>query len=107
MMLGRSGDLLRRSIVDRMVGDPSRPVFEGAPELVAPLCQDPRPAQVFPGGLLDTFFSLGDLSLIERAKLKDMERAETARLKPEGERVRASFIQGQAAVIAARHLVHH
>ena len=102
MMIGRGGDLLRRSIIDRMVAGPERPVFEGAPKLVAPLCQDPRPAEVFPGGLLDTRAALPDLTLIERAKVKGIEQAEIARLKPEAERVRAKFIEHQAERIAAR-----
>jgi putative DNA primase/helicase len=102
MMLGRSGDLLRRSIVDRMVGDPSRLIFEGAPKLVAPLRQNTRPSQMFPGGLLDTRTALPDLTLTEQARLKDLEQAETARLRPDAERVRKKFIEDQAAVIAAR-----
>ena len=39
-MVGAGGQLLDRSIVDRMVGAPERLVFEGAPVLVPPLAQD-------------------------------------------------------------------
>ncbi len=40
LMVGASGTLLERSIVDRMVGQPGRPVFEGGPVLEPPLVQD-------------------------------------------------------------------
>jgi hypothetical protein len=102
MMIGRGGDLLRRSLVDRMVAGPERPVFEGAPVLEPPLCQEPRPAQVFPGDLLDTRSALPELTISERVKLEEIERAEIARLKPEAEKVRAKFIEQQAVAIAAR-----
>ena len=39
-MVGAGGQLLERSIVDRMVGAPERLVFEGAPVLDPPLAQD-------------------------------------------------------------------
>ena len=41
-MVGAAGQLLERSIVDRMVGGPERLVFEGGPMLVPPLQQDRR-----------------------------------------------------------------
>jgi hypothetical protein len=40
MMVGRGGQLLERSIVDRVVGSPERLVFEGPPILDPPLDQD-------------------------------------------------------------------
>jgi hypothetical protein len=49
MMVGRGGQLLERSIVDRMVGAPERLVFEGGPILEPPLGQDResrRPVQM-------------------------------------------------------------
>ena len=39
-MVGAGGQLLDRSLVDRMVYAPERLVFEGAPVLVSPLAQD-------------------------------------------------------------------
>ena len=39
-LVGAAGQLLDRSIVDRMVGLPERLVFEGAPVLDPPLVQD-------------------------------------------------------------------
>jgi hypothetical protein len=102
MMLGKSGSFLSRAIVDRTVGGSERLVFEGPPLLDPPLRQDPRPAQVFPGGLLDTRSALPELTITERTKLKEIERAEIARLKPEAEKVRAKFIEHQAERIATR-----
>ena len=43
MMVSSSGALLERSIVDRMVVAPSRPVFEGPPVLEPPLRQKAPP----------------------------------------------------------------
>ena len=40
MMVGVGGQVLERSIVDRMVGAPERLVFEGPPILAPPLAQD-------------------------------------------------------------------
>jgi hypothetical protein len=40
MMVGAGGQLLERSIVDRVVGSPERLAFEGSPVLVPPLAQD-------------------------------------------------------------------
>jgi hypothetical protein len=39
-VVSRAGQMLERSIVDRMVGGPERLVFEGAPVLAEPLAQD-------------------------------------------------------------------
>jgi len=49
LAVGRGGQLLERSIVDRMVRAPERLVFEGAPMVIPPLAQDlarRRPAVV-------------------------------------------------------------
>ena len=55
-MVGAGGQLLERSIVDRMVYAPERLVFEGAPVLDPPLLQDlaSRQATVTDGAPLDT-----------------------------------------------------
>jgi hypothetical protein len=56
MMVGAGGQLLERSIVDRMVGAPERLVFEGTPILIPPLAQDAkeRAPQITDGTWLDT-----------------------------------------------------
>jgi hypothetical protein len=59
-MVGAAGQLLERSIVDRMVGAPERLVFEGAPILEPPLAQDQesRKPVVRDGAALDTLADL-------------------------------------------------
>ena len=62
ILVGRAGQLLERSIIDVAVGSPERLVFEGPPQVVAPLVQDPRPAVVTAGKLLNTRTAIPDLS---------------------------------------------
>ena len=103
MIVGKGGALLKRSIMDRMVGGAERIAFEGAPgSRLDPLCQDPRPAMVTPGALVDTRAALRELSLLERTRLKDLDQVEKHRLKPDAEKARAKFVSEQATVIAAR-----
>ena len=56
MMVGAAGQLLERSIVDRMVGASERLVFEGRPPVEPPLVQDQQSCRpVFVDGeMLDT-----------------------------------------------------
>src|SRR4029077_9219797 len=71
MMVSTSGALLERSIVDRMVGGPERPVFAGGPVLMPPLQQDKesrRPIAVV-GVVLDTAAVCPSLSIVEGARL--------------------------------------
>jgi putative DNA primase/helicase len=70
----KNGKLLERSIVDLRVGDPSRLVFEGPPELVPPLVQAPRPAEFYDGGLVDTQ-ALPPLSEAQQGRLDDLRAA--------------------------------
>ena len=81
LMVGASGALLERSIVDRMVGQPGRPVFEGGPVLDPPLVQDKakRRPVVVEGVVLDTVAVCRPLSIVERSRFKDLKAAEIAR----------------------------
>ena len=56
MVVGKAGQLLERSLIDRMVGGAERLVFEGRPRMVAPLAQDQsqRIPEVQEGPPLDT-----------------------------------------------------
>ncbi len=107
LMIGKGGALLKRSIVDRMVGGAERISFEGAPDLVSPLGQDSRPAEVTPGGLWDTRTALPELTLMERTKVGDLERAETYRLKTDAEKVRAKFVQAAGNPHCRAHRRHN
>jgi hypothetical protein len=104
MMVGAGGQLLERSIVDRVVGSPERLVFEGPPLLDPPLAQDQasrRPAAT-EGDALDSLAACPELSLLEQAKLRELRAKETARLKLEAERARKAFVAEQAQRLAAR-----
>ncbi len=109
MMAGKAGQLLERSLVDRMVYAPERLVFEGAPVLDAPLVQDRASrAPVVTGGVaLDTVADCPPLTLLEQSRLKDLRAKETHRLAPESAKARTSFVAEQAARIAARTGLGH
>jgi hypothetical protein len=104
MMVGAGGQLLDRSVVDRMVAGPERLVFEGAPVLEAPLMQDAasRRPGVTEGAALDTATACPPLTIVERAKLRELRAKEAHRLAPDAAKGRAKFIDQQAERIAAR-----
>ena len=54
-VIGAAGQLLDRSLVDRMVGYGERLCFEGAPLIVPPLAQDPaqRVPKAFEGEAIE------------------------------------------------------
>jgi hypothetical protein len=116
MMVGAGGQLLERSIVDRMVFAPERLVFEGAPVLVAPLKQDQasRQAEAIEGAPLDTVSACPPLRIVEQARLAELRAKDAHRLAPDRAKARDAFITSQAAHIvkrtdvapeAARHMV--
>lgn len=74
MMVGAGGQLLERSIVDRVVGSPERLAFEGAPVLTSPLAQDKaaRAPLVVDGTALDTLLACPPLTIVELAKLHEL-----------------------------------
>jgi hypothetical protein len=101
--LGAAAQLLNRSIVDRMVGQSGRLVFEGGPVLVPPLVQDKacrRPVAT-PGRLLDTSM-LRELSIVERARLNELMARENARLKPAELRETERIIKEKTRELVAR-----
>jgi hypothetical protein len=102
LMIGAGGQLLERSIVDRMVGAPERLVFEGAPILDPPLAQDResrRPAPV-DGHALDTVAACPPLTIVETAKLRELTAKQAHRLAPEAAKARAAFIDTRAKRLA-------
>jgi hypothetical protein len=107
MMVGAAGQLLERSVIDRMVGGPERLVFEGGPVLEPPLQQDResrRPVAVR-GDALDTLAACPPLSIGETAKLDELRARARQRLKPEAARVRAAFIRQARASSANGGLI--
>ena len=104
LMVGAGGQLLERSIVDRMVGAPERLVFEGAPVLDPPLAQDmeSRPPISKNGGALDTITACPPLSIVEQAKLRELRAKEADRLAPGSAKARTAFIKQQAERLIER-----
>jgi hypothetical protein len=94
-LVGAAGQLLDRSIVDRMVFGPERLVFEGPPVLDPPLDQDrakrrPRVREADP---LDTAAAVPSLNPIEAALLDRLKAAAKAARADECRAARAQFIK--------------
>jgi hypothetical protein len=104
LMVGKGGQLLERSIVDRMVGAPERLVFEGKPVLVPPVDQDEasRRPQVIEGEIISTLDICPPLSIRELAELKKLRAAAEQRLAPESAKARETFIDLQAEKLTKR-----
>jgi hypothetical protein len=112
LMVGTAGQLLDRSLVDRMVYAPERLVFEGAPILDPPLAQDQasRTPDVTPGPTIDSRAACPDLSLAEQAKLRKFKAAEAHCLSRDAETTRGQYIERIAkragcTLESARHSV--
>jgi putative DNA primase/helicase len=92
--VGRAGQLLDRSLVDRMVGGPERLVFEGPPILAPPLVQDPaqRRPQVRDGVPLDTRAAIPSLDPGEKVKIEQLKNAAAHALAGECAKVRAAYV---------------
>jgi hypothetical protein len=103
-MVGAGGQLLDRSLVDKMVYAPERLVFEGAPQLVPPLVQDKesRRPVVYDGTTLDTRDKCPALSLVEKSKLDEIKARSGHSLKPERAKVRDAFIDDHADKLVRR-----
>jgi hypothetical protein len=104
LMVGRAGQLLERSILDRMVGAPERLVFEGAPVLEPSLGQDQdsRRPEVRDGETLDTLVACPPLTVAEQARYDELRARETHCLAPERAKARDAFIKKQAKALADR-----
>jgi hypothetical protein len=103
-MVGAGGQLLDRSIVDRMVGAPERLVFEGAPVLEPPLVQnaDARRPLATEGKIVDTAAVCPPLTAEEKKRLAKLKAEARQRLAPESKRARDQFVDVQAEKIAKR-----
>jgi hypothetical protein len=104
LMVGAGGQLLDRSLVDRMVYAPERLVFEGAPVLIKPLVQDQkrRRARAIEGDPLDTVAACPPLRIAETAELNKLKAKERNRLAPEREQPRKEFVTEHATRLAER-----
>ncbi len=97
LMVGAAGQLLERSIVDRMVGPAERLVFEGAPVLEPPLVQDAasRCPKVREGVPLDTKTAIPELSIPDRTRLARLKTEALRPLESECRKARSNFITRQ------------
>jgi hypothetical protein len=104
LMVGRAGQFLARSIVDRMVGVGERLVFEAPALTVAPLVQDQvsRKPVVVDGPAFDTKSACPDLTVVQRERLRELVAAEKQRLAPEAAKAKADFIERMAARIVEK-----
>jgi hypothetical protein len=104
MMVGAGGQLLERSIVDRMVGAPERLVFEGGPILKPPVGQDREVRRPVPvdGEALDTVAACPLLSIVESSKLRALKARQAQWLAPESAKARAAFVAAQTKRLAER-----
>jgi len=103
-MVGAGGQLLDRSIIDRMVGAPERLVFEGDPILDPPLEQDRdsrRPIAV-DGDTLDTLKACPPLTIAETARLRELKAKAAYQLAGDAARARTDFINEHAERLAKR-----
>jgi len=103
-MVGVAGQLLERSVVDRMVGTPERLVFEGPPVLVPPLMQDQgaREPCINEGGWLDTTAVCPPLSTVEKSRLGEYHAKAAHALDREIDSARNRFLDEQTRTIAQR-----
>jgi hypothetical protein len=104
MMIGASGQLLERSIIDRMVGAPERLVFEGGPILVPPLVQDQdsrRPIAIS-GAALNTVDSCPPLTIVETSRGRALKAQQARCLAGEKAKVRAVFVDKQVNQLIRR-----
>jgi hypothetical protein len=104
MLVGRGGQLLERSIIDRSVGTPERLIFEGAPILVEPLAQsvEARRPEVCDGDCLNTVATCTPLSAVDKAKLADLRNRAKHALAGAAAKAREEFIGSQAEDLAKR-----
>ena len=74
-LIGRAGQLLDRSLVDRMVAYGERLCFEGAPVIEPPLAQDlsKRAPEAFEGEAIDTGLVVPPLTEYERHRLDEVK----------------------------------
>jgi Family of unknown function (DUF5906) len=103
-LIGKAGQLLDRSIIDRSVGRGERLVFEGPPTLISPLRQDPasRRPEFHPGEPIDTRAACPPLTADEERTVAVLKAEAARRLEPERKQVREAYVDAEA-----RNLVGH
>jgi hypothetical protein len=90
-VIGAAGQLLERSLVDRMVGYGERLCFEGAPQILPPLAQDPakRVPKVNEGEAIDSRQVAPRPTEYERHRIREAKAASASALNKTAAEVRA------------------
>lgn len=104
LIVGVAGQLLDRSIIDRMVGRPERLVFEGPPILGPPLTQDTESRRPIAsnGEALDTSIC-PPLTVVEKQALAKLKAKASLQLQAECSKAREAFIVRQTQRLMVRH----
>ena len=91
-LIGASGQMLERSVVDGTVRFGERLCFEGAPEVVPPLAQDAavRAPVAHEGCAIDTKIVIPVLTDYERARIHEAKQRARSELEPRAAEVRAA-----------------
>jgi hypothetical protein len=102
--VGRSGQLLERSLVDRMVGFGERLCFEGAPVVEPPLRQDAaeRVPEAFEGEAIDTGLVVPKLTEYERHLVDEAKALSAAALSKTAAEVRAEHDRSVAQRVSTK-----
>ena len=103
-LIGRAGQLLDRSLVDRMVAYGERLCFEGAPIIEPPLAQDvtKRTPDVFEGEAIDTGLVVPRLTEYERQRVDEAKAASAEALGRAATEIRAQHDRTLAELISAK-----
>ena len=103
-VIGRAGQLLDRSLVDRMVAYGERLCFEGAPVIEPPLAQDAtkRIPEVFEGEAIDTGLIVPRLTEYERHRVDEAKAASAEALGKAAAEIRARHDRALAEKISAK-----
>lgn len=105
LFISAAGIPLERSPVDRLVGGPERPVFEGPPIVEPPLVQDQekRRAVAFAGETLDTRAACPTLDETERNELQRLQQQAKDAISVEIAKAREAFVNRHIGKLLQRN----
>ncbi|MET4296682.1 hypothetical protein ABIB06_007473 [Bradyrhizobium sp. LB8.2] len=103
-LIGGAGQLLDRSIVDRMVGYGERLCFEGAPIIAAPLAQDQakRAPEAIEGEAIDSALAVARLTRYERQRVTDAKATSAKALGKAAAEIRSKHDEELAQEMSAK-----
>jgi len=103
-LIGGAGQLLERSLVDRMVGYGERLCFEGAPVVEPPLMQDPkgRVPAAFEGEAIDSTLIASPLNEYERHLVDEAKSTSAKELSEQAAEVRKQHNRRLAEAVSER-----